>query len=457
MLKRPLNYGRRMLRYASYPHRSLVPFRIGHRSFSSSTGSGTISKGLFIISVASFSYVGYAYYDYTSTGLPFNTFALIRPILFRFDPEQSHVHAVRAGSFPKYIRNALGMVYNNGITDPSKLDTNLECKVWGLSFPNPIGLAAGFDKNGECIDGMMDLGFGFVEIGSITPQPQDGNDKPRVWRLVEDEAVINRYGFNSDGHEVVRQRLQKRLENMNRNSYGKLGINLGKNKKVTEKDAVLDYMKGIEVFAEFADYLVINISSPNTPGLRDLQKRDIIHKLLSSLKETRDRVHDANFAKSAMASCIKCKPPPPPLLVKIAPDLEDNEIKDIAFVVRDVGIDGIIVNNTTISREDLKADKSVQSEYGGLSGRPMFEKSNGILRKVYKATEGKVPLIGVGGVSSVDDAYTKIKCGASLVQLYTGMIYNGPTLIHEMIDKLDECAKKDGFNHISEAVGSDTR
>merc|ERR1719295_1769636 len=453
MMQQPFRFGRKRLHRATYlPHR--VTLQNGRRSFSSGTGSGPLSKGLFVISIASFSYIGYAYYDYTSTGLPFNTFALIRPILFQFDPEESHLHAVRAGQFPKFIRNALGMVYNNGITDPSKLETNLESKVWALSFPNPIGLAAGFDKNGECIDAMMDLGFGFVEIGSITPQPQAGNEKPRVWRLRDDEAVINRYGFNSDGHDAVRQRLQQRLSNMKRHSFGKLGINLGKNKAVKECDAVLDYQRGIEAFAEFADYIVINISSPNTPGLRDLQKRDIIHRLLTTLKETRDAVHDANFAKSAMASCVKCKPPPPPLLVKIAPDLNDGEIEDIAFVVRDVGIDGIIVNNTTIGRENLKADESVKKENGGLSGKPMFEKSNQVLSKMYKATEGKVPLIGVGGVSSVEDAYTKIKCGASLVQLYTGMIYNGPMLIHQMIDKLDECAKKDGFSHISEAIGS---
>jgi len=440
-------------------HRSRSPrpfaLRLGHRSFSSAPGSRRLSKGLLVVAVASFSYLGFAYFDYAATGLPFNMFALIRPILFRLDPEQSHVLAVRAGRFPKFVRNALGMVYNDGVADPSKLETNLESKVWALSFPNPIGLAAGFDKNGECIDAMMDLGFGFVEIGSITPQPQAGNEKPRVWRLRDDEAVINRYGFNSDGHDAVRQRLQQRLSNMKRHSFGKLGINLGKNKAVKECDAVLDYQRGIEAFAEFADYIVINISSPNTPGLRDLQKRDIIHRLLTTLKETRDAVHDANFAKSAMASCVKCKPPPPPLLVKIAPDLNDGEIEDIAFVVRAVGIDGVIVSNTTISRDGLKANGTVTAERGGLSGKPLFEKSNTVLRKMYRATEGKVPLIGVGGVSSVADAYAKIKCGASLVQLYTALIYNGPTLIHEMMDHLDEYAKRDGFSHISEAVGSE--
>ena len=253
---------------------------------------------------------------------------------------------------------------------------------------------------------------------------------------------------------VLFDRLQKRLSNMNRSSYGKLGINLGKNKYVTQEEAVNDYIKGIEEFAEFADYLVINISSPNTPGLRDLQKREIIHKLLAKLKTTRDRVHDECFAKSLMKDCIKCKPPPPPLLVKIAPDLNDSEIEDIAFVVRDVGIDGVIVSNTTISRENLKSDGALASERGGLSGKPVFEKSNVVLQKMYRLTEGKVPLIGVGGISSVNDAYTKIKCGASLVQLYTGLMYNGPVLVHEMINGLDACAKRDGFEHISQAIGS---
>mmetsp|Transcript_14667 Transcript_14667/g.13171 ORF Transcript_14667/g.13171 Transcript_14667/m.13171 type:complete len:461 (-) Transcript_14667:84-1466(-) len=402
-------------------------------------------------------YISYAYFDYKSSNLPFNPFALLRPIIFKMDPEKSHRYAVRAaGQLPKSIRNAFGLVYKNGI-DQSKLETNLETTVWDLKFPNPIGLAAGFDKHGECIDGMFDLGFGFVEIGSITPKSQVGNDKPRVWRLIKDEAVLNRYGFNSDGHEAVKQRLKKRLSNMSRSSYGKLGINLGKNKYVKQADAVNDYIKGIENFTEYADYLVINISSPNTPGLRDLQKREIIHNLLSKVKITRDNTHNEIFKKSPMGDCVKCKPPPPPLLVKIAPDLNDSEIEDIAFVVKDVGIDGIIVSNTTISRENLKTDESITSEYGGLSGKPVFQKSNEVLRKMYKATDGKVPLIGVGGISSVEDAYEKIKCGASLVQLYTGMIYNGPTLIHHMIDNLDKLAKDDGYNHVTEARGASVK
>ena len=445
-------------RFPSHTLHSSLP-RNSYRPFANSIaqkGSNYATTGLFTISIASFSYIFYAYYYHKSTSssnLPFTTFALIKPILFQVDPEKSHNYAVEAAKLPKSIRNAFGMVYRGGI-DQSKLETNLKSEVWNLKFANPIGLAAGFDKHGECIDGMFDLGFGFVEIGSITPKPQRGNDKPRVWRLKKDEAVINRYGFNSDGHELVKFRLEDRLSNMNRSSYGKLGINLGKNKYVKQNDAVNDYIKGIENFTEFADYLVINISSPNTPGLRDLQRREIIHDLLSKVKIKRDSVHDAIFAKSPMASCVKCKPPPPPLLVKIAPDLKDNEIEDIAFVVREVGIDGIIVSNTTISRDNLKSDEKVTSEYGGLSGKPVFEKSNQVLKKMYKATEGKVPLIGVGGVSSVEDAYQKIKCGASLVQIYTGMIYNGPILIHEMIDKLDEMVKNDGYKHFTEAIGT---
>mmetsp|Transcript_11679 Transcript_11679/g.18862 ORF Transcript_11679/g.18862 Transcript_11679/m.18862 type:complete len:465 (-) Transcript_11679:95-1489(-) len=444
----------RTLHSSLYSHMNLL-FASSTTPQQASFGRRFATIGLYTVSFTSLSYLLYAYYDYKSNSseLPFSAYALLRPIITLTDPEKSHNYAVRAFQLPKPLRNAFGMVYQNGV-DQSTLNTNLQTDVWHLTFPNPIGIAAGFDKHGECIDGMMDLGFGFVEIGSITPKPQSGNEKPRVWRLPKDQAVINRYGFNSDGHETVKARLQHRLKNMSRNSYGKLGVNLGKNKYVKEQDAVNDYIAGIENFTEYADYLVINISSPNTPGLRDLQRREIIHDLLSTLKETRDNVHEEIFAKSPMASCVKCKPPPPPLLVKIAPDLNDTEIEDIASVVKEVGIDGIIVSNTTISRENLKTNEKIASEYGGLSGKPVFEKSNQVLMKMYKATDGMVPLIGVGGVSSVQDAYTKIKCGASLVQLYTGLVYKGPVLVHEMIDKLDEIAKGDGYNHISEAVGS---
>eukprot|EP01083_Nonionella_stella_P029139 80295_1 len=439
-------------------HPSLSPLRHQYRSFNflltpRQPTSVYVHRLLFLTSIASFTYIGYGYYDHkaNTSDLPLTPFAFLKPLLFTMDPENAHVYAVKAAQYPKFIRNAFGMVHNSN-TDSS---TNpLESTVFGLTFTNPIGLAAGFDKHGECIDGMLDLGFGFVEIGSITPKPQNGNEKPRVWRLKKDKAVINRYGFNSDGHQAVERRLQARLRDMNRSSYGKLGINLGKNKYVKQADAVNDYIKGIETFSKYADYLVINISSPNTPGLRDLQRRDIIHNLLSKLKETRDAVHEANFADSIMASCVKCKPPPTPLLVKIAPDLKDSEIEDIAYVVREVGIDGVIVSNTTIARDGLKTSEKITSEYGGLSGKPVFEKSNEVLRKMYRCTNGEMPLIGVGGVSSVEDAYTKIKCGASLVQVYTGMVYNGPVLVHQIIDKLDALAKKDGYKHITEAIGS---
>ncbi len=337
--------------------RSSLHFNNRYRSFSTlhtphKSTTYYANRILFITSLTSLSYISYIYLSnkFSST-LPLSPFAFMRPLLFQIDPEKSHLYAVKCAQLPKFIRNAFGMVYKNGI-DQNTLNTNLQCNVWKLTFPNPIGLAAGFDKHGECIGGMFDMGFGFVEIGSITPKPQLGNEKPRVWRLKKDKAVINRYGFNSDGHDIVRQRLNNRLSNVNRSqSNGKLGINLCKNKYVKRADAVNDYIAGIEKFTEFADYLVINISSPNTPGLRDLQKRDIIYNLLAKLKETRDAVHDENFKKSPMGTCVNCKPPAPPLLVKIAPDLSDKEIEDIAYVVRSVGIDGVIVIVILLSQE----------------------------------------------------------------------------------------------------------
>jgi len=314
----------------------------------------------------------------------------------------------------------------------------LQSKVFGLQFRNPVGLAAGFDKHGEAVDGMLKAGFGFVEIGSITPAPQPGNDKPRVFRLVEDEAVINRYGFNSDGHQAVQSRLEQQYLARG-HPPGILGINLGKNK--TSDNAIGDYVKGVQCFSGWGDYLVINVSSPNTPGLRSLQGREQLATLIDKVLEARD---------SLPVSMRH------PLLIKIAPDLSEYDKEDIAAVVtrQKGGVDGIIVTNTTVARpETLKSGN--KKETGGLSGKPLKELSTRTVSDMYRLTGGKLPIIGVGGISTGQDAYEKIKAGASLVQLYTALAYEGPPIVKKIKRELAELLKNDGFNSVEEAIGID--
>ncbi|KAI9103237.1 Dihydroorotate dehydrogenase [Phlyctochytrium arcticum] len=339
----------------------------------------------------------------------------------------------------------------------------LEMTIWGKKLSNPVGLAAGFDKNGEAIDAMFDIGFGAVEIGSITPLPQPGNPKPRMFRLQEDGAVINRYGFNSDGHASVEFRLKDRLRRYAHqhrqvssdqdsvktapstfaNSLHErklLGINLGKN-KLSPASSNEDYVRGVQDLGPFADYLVVNISSPNTPGLRALQRREPIEKLLVQAKFARDEY----------------LPHRPPLLVKIAPDLSDSEIEDISIVARNVGIDGIIIGNTTISRPPhLLSDKRLTTETGGLSGPPAHPLSLAVLRKIYALTDGQIPLIGCGGIRSAAEAIAFAKAGASMVQLYTGMAFAGPGLISEIKHDIVEELQRERTNWAS-IVGSDHR
>jgi dihydroorotate dehydrogenase len=301
-------------------------------------------------------------------------------------------------------------------------------KFCGLDFPNPVGMAAGFDKNATVPDALFNLGFGFVEVGTVTPRPQPGNPKPRLFRLVEDEAVINRLGFNGQGSATVAARLQRR------NKRGVLGVNIGKNRDTT--DEVDDYVKGVSVFAPLADYLTVNISSPNTPGLRDLQRRERLSELLNAIVQARNSVGRRT-----------------PVLVKIAPDLNATEIRDIAEVSLSSGIDGLIATNTTLARPDNLLSK-YSGEAGGLSGAPLFGLSTKILSELYKATEGKIPLIGVGGIASGLDAYQKIKAGASLVQLYSSMVFKGPGLVREIQRDLLLRLHADGFTNIEQAVGS---
>lgn len=313
-------------------------------------------------------------------------------------------------------------------------DPILATTVWGKSFANPIGLAAGFDKDAEAMAPMLAMGFGFVEAGSITPEPQPGNPKPRVFRLAEDGAVINRYGFNSKGIANAARNFEE--FRARGSAIGLVGINLGKNKTTT--DAASDYVKGARVLARYADYLVINVSSPNTPGLRALQDKSELSRLVDAVRAALPQ-------------------PNPPVLVKIAPDLAEADCRDIAEVALAGGaIDGLIISNTTVARP-ASLQSAHKGEAGGLSGKPLMAPSTAMLHEMYRLTGGKVPLIGVGGIASGADAYAKIRAGASLVQFYTAMAYAGPGLIPRIKQDLAAALKRDGFASVGAAVGADHR
>jgi dihydroorotate dehydrogenase len=331
-------------------------------------------------------------------------------------------------SQPLFLRRLLGLE-NTQKPDPAILRT----KVLGLTFSNPIGLAAGFDKDGQAVDGLLSLGFGFAEVGSVTPLPQPGNPSPRVFRLSEDRCVINRYGFNSAGALAVAQNLAQRRTK----TSGVVGINLGKNK--TSEDASADYVTGLQTLAPYADYVVVNVSSPNTPGLRSLQGKQALTKLLSDVQSARARL-----------------PRPLPLLVKIAPDVTEEDRVDIAEVVITTGVDGIVISNTTLERpSSLKSEH--KHEIGGLSGPVLEQRSTQLIADMYHLTKGKVPIIGVGGISSGEDALNKIKAGASLIQLYTAFVYDGPCLVEHIKLDLVRCLQRDGFTNVSDAVGIEHR
>lgn len=307
----------------------------------------------------------------------------------------------------------------------------LKQTLCGLTFENPVGLAPGFDKNAEAIAGLQHQGFGFLELGTVTPRPQEGNPKPRIFRLVQDEAVINRLGFNNKGLEVYCHNLQSAPRSL------PLGANIGKNKDTLE--ALDDYLPCLEAVAPLADYVTINISSPNTAGLRDLQERTQLEKLLKGLIEKRD-----SFSKRV------------PLFLKIAPDLSMDDKKDIAHIAMDLQIDALIISNTTVDRP-LSLRSPHRQEKGGLSGKPLFSPSTAALAEIYGYTQGKIPLIGVGGISSGLDAYQKIRAGASLVQLYSALVYQGFDLVTRINRDLAGLLAQDGFTSISDAVGIESR
>jgi dihydroorotate dehydrogenase len=349
-------------------------------------------------------------------------YSVIGPLLQLLPPEAAHRVAIRALS--------LNLPWPAAEAD----DEILNIALWNLRFSNPIGMAAGFDKGAEAYNGLLRLGFGFVEVGSITPQPQAGNPRPRLFRLPEDGAIINRLGFNSDGLAAAERRLRRRVPGR----HGIVGINLGKNRD--SPDAAADYFLGASRLAPFADYLVINVSSPNTPGLRALQEAAALTALI-------ERVRGACAGRGAA---------PTPLLLKVAPDLTPEDRRDIAEVAIKTGIDGLIVGNTTISRPPhLKSRHAVEA--GGLSGQPLFELSTDVLRDFYRLTAGRLSLVGVGGVSNGAEAYAKIRAGASLVQLYTALIYRGPALVARIKRDLAARLRADGFKGAAAAVGADHR
>lgn len=346
------------------------------------------------------------------------------PLVQRIDPEIAHNIAIKTLKW--------GFVRKEKFNDPVSLRTS----IWDIVFKNPIGMAAGFDKQGEAIEGLHKIGFSFVEIGSITPVPQSGNPKPRLFRLLEDNAIINRYGFNSDGHDKVWERIKKLRDD--KDFVGIIGINLGKNKD--SESAEQDYIDGIKKFADVADYFVINISSPNTPGLRSLQSKEKLENLLTKINETRQIIGSKQ-----------------PLLLKLAPDLSESERQDIADIVlhNKSKVDGLILCNTTISRINLINENKKES--GGLSGAPLTDISTKMISEMYERTCGKIPIIGVGGVFSGEDAYHKIRAGASLIQLYTSYVYNGPPIVSKIKKELNDILKKDGFSSINEVVGKDVK
>ncbi|MFD1096610.1 quinone-dependent dihydroorotate dehydrogenase [Salegentibacter chungangensis] len=334
--------------------------------------------------------------------------SFIRPLLFKFDPEKVHYFTF---SFLKKIFKIPGV--KSFLRKKFQLeDPALEREVFGLKFKNPVGLAAGFDKDAKLYKELSGLGFGFIEVGTVTPKPQPGNEKKRLFRLKQDEAIINRMGFNNGGVEEMVERLKKNKDVL-------IGGNIGKNKITPNADAVEDYKICFDALYDYVNYFVVNVSSPNTPNLRELQDKEPLTRLLKTLQEMNEQ-----------------RPLHKPILLKIAPDLIDEQLLDIIDIVKETRIAGVIATNTTISREGLKSDS--KNEMGGLSGKPLKNRSTEVIRFLSEKSGKAFPIIGVGGIHSADDAIEKLKAGASLVQLYTGFIYEGPALIREINKKVLE-------------------
>jgi len=338
---------------------------------------------------------------------------LLKPVFFQFDPEKVHHFVVkRLKWFHDYF--PLGKTILRSSFDIHV--KGLEREVFGIKFRNPVGLAAGFDKNGEYVEALSHLGFGFIEVGTVTPLPQPGNDKPRMFRLTDDQAIINRMGFNNKGVDVLAEHLRVLKE---KDPGIIIGGNIGKNKNTPNEEATSDYVKCFDRLFDVVDYFVVNVSSPNTPGLRDLQEKEPLKLLLNTLQQ-RNSEHDISR----------------PVLLKIAPDLTDAQLDDIIEIVRETGIAGVIATNTTINRDGLYTPAGLAAETGGLSGKPLTLRSTAVIRYLSEHSNKAFPIIGVGGIHSPQDAKDKLDAGASLVQLYTGFIYEGPGIIKRICQAL---------------------
>ena len=355
---------------------------------------------------------------------------LIRPLLFSLPPEAAHAAAFRC----MRMLQAIGPVRQALRSACVVADEILQSRVFGLEFANPVGLAAGLDKDAHLLPTWHALGFGFAEIGTITLRPQPGNPQPRLFRMTADEALINRLGFNNDGSDVVRTRLVQLLK-AGRWPQFPVGVNLGKGRDTSLDRAVEDYAALFECFFDLGDYFVMNVSSPNTPGLRELQDKSRL---------------DALFAVLQQKNRARLKVAPRPLLVKVDPDLEPAQLDDVVELCLKHEMAGMIATNTTLGRDGLK---SASGQAGGLSGRPLGPRATAAIRQIYQATRGKLPIIGVGGIFSAEDAYEKIRAGAALIQLYTGLIYKGPCLVRRINKSLVGLLQRDGFRNVAEAVG----
>jgi dihydroorotate dehydrogenase len=342
-------------------------------------------------------------------------FNLGQAFLHSLEPERAHDLAIKGLEFGLYP-------HASGPDDPRLMLT-----LFGLDFPNPLGMAAGFDKNARVPQSLLDMGFGFVEVGTLTPRPQAGNEKPRIFRSATERAIINRLGFNNEGQEAALRRLQHRPN-------GIVGVNIGAGRD--SEDRIADYVEGIERLAQVASYFTVNISSPNTPGLRDLQSPQELNSLLKRVQASRAAL-----------------PSPPPLLIKLAPDLAEADVALAVGVIMAHDVDGIVVSNTTLSRDGLH-DVDFSMEKGGLSGRPLFARSTRMLARVYRLTEGKLPLIGVGGIDSGETALAKIEAGASLIQIYTGFVFEGSPLIGRIKQKLVEAMERARVDSLTPLIGS---
>ena len=362
--------------------------------------------------------------------------SLVRPLLFRKDPEKSHEQILALLSHLEFLYGSLNDFYRVA-------DERLTVRLGSLTFSNPVGLAAGFDKNAIAPKPISAFGFGFMEIGAVTAQAQPGNPKPRLYRLPEDHALINRLGFNNEGAEVIARKLE-RLRARGAMPEIPLGINVGRTKIVETKDAVADFLAAFERLFPHGEFFTLNVSSPNTPNLRDLQEKTLLRELLTAVQ------------KKNRALATRAKIDSKPLFVKIAPDMEFSQVDEIIEVVEAVKLTGIVATNATaFMREGLKSPAA--REPGGLSGRPITKVVTGFISHIYRATQGRMPVIGVGGIFNAEDAYDKIKAGASAVQIYTGWVYEGPGVVKRINRGLLKLLDRDGLKHLSEAVGMEGR